>query len=317
MKINLTTILTIAILIVTALTPLFANPGDLYASDDSLVGSIRKYAPDGTETIFASGLRRPRGLAFDRFGNLYASTLDTSAPGDYQGRILKFAPDGSYTTFASGLLGPEQIVFDRAGNLFAVSAGNINAPGLGGLVYKIARDGTVTTFTNIGNSTEQHQFFGAAFNYKGNLFVADDIANVIYMMTNTAKISIFASVNTPVGLAFGSAGDLYTSDYADGTIIKITPDGSQSTFAMGLGDTRGLAFDAYGNLFVAGHGSNNIYEIAPDGTVSTFATGLVVPQFLAFEPIFPPPPPAPTPAHPTPPPVAAIPSTHPGAPAEP
>ena len=33
-------------------------------------------------------------------------------------------------------------------------------------------------------------------------------------------------------------------------ILKFTPDGMQSTFAMNLTNPRGLAFDRSGNLFV-------------------------------------------------------------------
>ncbi len=50
--------------LLAALIPIgaHANPGDLYATDNS---SIRRYAPDGSASIFASGMPRPRGLAFD------------------------------------------------------------------------------------------------------------------------------------------------------------------------------------------------------------------------------------------------------------
>ncbi len=81
--------------LLAALIPIgaHANPGDLYATDNS---SIRIYAPDGSASIFASGLPRPRGLAFDGSGNLFVATLDTSTTfHDGKGQILKFGSDGT------------------------------------------------------------------------------------------------------------------------------------------------------------------------------------------------------------------------------
>ena len=64
-------------------------------------GSIFEYTLAGTQTIFASGLARPRGLAFDGIGNFFvATTFDT--PGDgFHGRILKFTPRGKLSTLGN------------------------------------------------------------------------------------------------------------------------------------------------------------------------------------------------------------------------
>jgi len=72
-------------------TEIQGNPG---GGDTILV-----FAPDGTESTFASGLDEPRGLAFDSAGNLFVAEVPALTTGD----ILKFAPDGTFTVFASGL----------------------------------------------------------------------------------------------------------------------------------------------------------------------------------------------------------------------
>src|SRR5947199_252374 len=88
-------------------------PGDLFASDN-LDGTIYKFAPDGTWSIFATGLNAPQGLAFDSAGNLF----EAEYAGDIQnGTIYKFAPDGTRSTFATGLNAPQGLAFDSAGNL--------------------------------------------------------------------------------------------------------------------------------------------------------------------------------------------------------
>lgn len=260
-----------------------ANPGDLYVSDNT---SIHKFAPDGTHTIFAATPYRPRGLAFDKFGNLFVSTLHT-APFDGQGRIITFAPNGAFTLFLAGLHSPEGIAFHKAaGNLFDTDndvsgGGTFNQS----IIQRITPNGSAKTLAKAIDSDFSHLFFDAAFDSEHNLFVADAFANAVLMITPSGKIAYFATVNNPDGLAFDSNGNLFVSDQAGSAIIKITPDGSQSTFATNVGGPRGLAFDAQGNLFAAGHDDNNVYKIAPDGTVSVFAIGLNVPQFLAFEPL--------------------------------
>src|SRR5438034_7833304 len=58
-------------------------------------GSISEYTPDGMQSTFASDLARPRGLAFDSSGNLFAAVNRHGPPTpQFQGRILKFPPLG-------------------------------------------------------------------------------------------------------------------------------------------------------------------------------------------------------------------------------
>ena len=283
--------------LLTALIPIgaHANPGDLYATDNS---SIRVYAPDGSASIFASGLLRPRGLAFDSFGNLFVATLDTATRFDGRGQILKFAPDGTVTVFAAGagLKSPEGLAFDQVGNLYVTSvyfgSSIFHSP------LSNAGEGRVIKITPSGDRrvlnldpTTYHENFGVAVDERKNVFVADNLQETIYKITTDRGISRFVSFSfprLPIGLAFDVAGNLYASDTdpfdVEGNITKIAPDGTQTPFVSGLGGLLGLAFDPNGNLFAAGHGNNVIYKITPDGSVSIFASGLNVPQFLAVEP---------------------------------
>src|SRR5205807_7797603 len=66
------------------------------------------------------------------------------------------------------------------------------------------------------------------------------------------------------------------------TIIRIPPDGTQSTFAtLKTSQLIGLAFDGAGNLFVSI--GLSIVKIAPNGTQSTFASQLHGAWPLAFD----------------------------------
>jgi sugar lactone lactonase YvrE len=115
-------------------------------------------------------------------------------------------------------------------------------------------------------------------------------AGFIYQYTPAGAQSTFLSgLNRPRGLAFHSAGDLFlatnTSDangVIHGTIVRIAPDGTTTTFATGFGDNvflEQLAFDSAGNIFVNSSNianpdaiSGTVFKILPDGTVITFGT---------------------------------------------
>ncbi|HTR42737.1 MAG TPA: SMP-30/gluconolactonase/LRE family protein [Pseudomonadales bacterium] len=60
---------------------------------------------------------------------------------------------------------------------------------------------------------------------------------------------------------------------SNGSVIEITPDRTQSTFASGLSELTALAFNSAGNLFVAsdGEGSRIIYQYTPAGAQTPFS----------------------------------------------
>lgn len=91
----------------------FDSTGNLFATVvGEIIGSaghgqILEFTPDGTATVFASGLVSPLGLAFDGAGNLFVSDSGS-------GQILEFTPDGDMSVFASGLSRPTFLAFGPA-----------------------------------------------------------------------------------------------------------------------------------------------------------------------------------------------------------
>jgi sugar lactone lactonase YvrE len=121
---------------------------------------------------------------------------------------------------------------------------------------------------------------GLAFDTTGNLFVAIVANGTIQKITPAHTLTTFASgLSAPDGIAFDSAGNLFVGTSTG--IVKITPSGAKSTFANDRGDA--LAFDHAGNLFASDGGLGNIYKFAPDGGKSTFASGLNDPAGIAFD----------------------------------
>jgi len=298
--------------------------GDLFVSiggdGTNGVGLIYKYSPDGVQSIFASGLSNPRGLAFDRLGNLFvANTTYDDVTQTYQGTIIKITPAGVQSLFAMvpGDHFFEGLAFDRQGNLYLASRDqnqDFHGPST---IYKFTSDGVRSTFGTI-----PYLVFGLAFDTAGDLFAADagpvDIPNsaAIYKFTPDGTRSLFAGQTAfgdhygPVGLAFDRFGSLFVSiqtSMAAGndTILKFTPDGTGTPFAIGLDFPRGLAFDRSGNLDVAEMGAfappGDVLRFTPDGSRAVVASDLDYPQFVALQ-LVPTPPPHPTPPpRPTPP----------------
>jgi sugar lactone lactonase YvrE len=271
-------------------------------------GSIFEYTPTGVQSLFASELSEPRGMAFDQFGNLFVANTTFDEPSQtFQASIVKITPDGVQSTFATfdGNLFGEGVVFDRAGNLF-VGVTDGNAPPGPSTIYKFTPDGTQSMFGSfpgwsIGN---------LVFDSLGNLFAADAWFQLIHKFAPDGTRSVFIDSSAfepftgPVGLAFDRFGNLFTSTQAatpagTDTILKFTPNGVETTFATDLDWPRGLAFDRRGNLFVAERGAfappGDVLKFTPDGNRTVFAPDLDDPQFLVFQPATPRPRPTPHP----------------------
>jgi len=107
------------------------------------------------------------------------------------------------------------------------------------------------------------------------VYVSNTSAGTITQIAPNGNMSIFASgLNSPEGLAFDSAGNLFVADAGDGTISEIGSSGNVSTFMSGLNSPAALAFDPDGNLYVETLGDQTISKIDSGGNVSIFATGI-------------------------------------------
>ena len=269
-------------------------PGDLFASVNGgfsgiAVGSIYQYTPDGVQSTFASGLIRPRGLAFDSKGNLFVASAICVGNKCEAARptVLKFTPDGTQTVFATMPVpyAAEGLAIDRFDNVFVLAFKPFNIS----TIYKFAPDGRGGPFGFL-NHYPGTEGFGLAFDSAGNLFVADASAQTIYDFAPNGTRSIFVgpeafgSLGGPIGLAFDQSGNLFVStvDLNDvGELLEFTPSRVETMFAVGLNAPRGLAFDGAGNLFVAeipAFTTGDILKFTPDGASSVLHPGSAIRQ---------------------------------------
>jgi hypothetical protein len=244
----------------------FDAADNLFAADKH---SVCKYTPDGTKSTFATGLKEPLGLCFDRKGNFFV--LDGLAP---TSSILKFTPDGKRTTFATRISFVAMAV-DSSNNLFVSQ---------GGSIYKFTPEGAKSTFVSgLGNAID------LAFDGAGNLFVVDQamkdrVGRSIVKIKSDGTNSTFATgLKDPSSLAVDAAGNVYVAvvpadDASSRAILKFSPDGIQSTFTSALGAyaTLGLAFERAGNVFALN--DHGILKFDSSGTPTTFASDWISPD---------------------------------------
>lgn len=150
-------------------------------------------------------------------------------------------------------------------------------------IVEFATGGTSTTFsTSVSYPTM------LAFDRAGNLYCSSEVYGNIYKFANTDGVlssspTIFASgLRVPEGLAFDDDGDLFVVSFGSASIVRITPDGTQTTFASGLRRPIGIAIDTSQNVYVSDQGADSIYKYTPDGAQSTFATGIPGPVGITF-----------------------------------
>jgi len=186
-----------------------------------------------------------------------------SVPGGASHTIRKVTPTGAVTTLA-GLAGssgsadgtgstarflePHSLAVDAMGNVFVADTFNST-------IRKVTPEGVVTTIAGRAGAVGSANGLGSA-----------------------------ARFSDPQGIAVDHDGNIYVSDTDNGTIRKVTPDGTNwmvSTLAGLAGSQasvdgtnsrarfvgpKGCGLDSAGNLYVADNDGSTIRKVTPVGT---------------------------------------------------
>lgn len=109
------------------------------------------------------------------------------------------------------------------------------------------------------------------FDPTGTLFVADFGGDAIVSFTSALapKGSIHVP-GSPVGLAVGPTGNVYTTLYPSGDVLTFDSAGNQiSPTIPGPGTVTYVAVDAKGKIYVTDSGTNTVHTYKSDGTPTT------------------------------------------------
>lgn len=137
-----------------------------------------------------------------------------------------------------------------------------------------------------------HPVANPALDHEGNIYATfsgsrgQKVPVAIFKIDTSYVIKPFvAEMMNATAIAFDRAGQMYVSSRHDGTVYKVAPNGTMSSYAEGMGVATGIAFDREENLYV-GDRSGTIFKIARDRQIFVFATlePSVSAYHLAFDP---------------------------------
>ena len=246
----------------------FARAGNVYVSDSSS-GAILQFDSSGTESVFASGLNNPAGVAFGNNGDLYAADSGN-------GTILQFDRSGNGSVFASGLSNPTGLAFDGSGNLYVANSGA----------------GTILQFNSSGNGSVFASGLNLpaylAFGNNGNLYASTPHA-IEAFDADGDQTTVFNSLNSIYGLAFDNTGNLFAGLQNVGSVVGLNGGG----IAFGnpfTANPMGLAFDGDNNLYVTLGGVIEKFDsyggtaqLVHDTNACIFASGLNDADYIAIQ----------------------------------
>ena len=200
---------------------------------------------------------------------------------------------------------PQGVTFDASGNLWVIDGGTVAA---GGTMAPALFEFTAAQLNNLGSNnapmpavTINSKLFAfpqqAVFDPNGDLWLSDNGANAIYVLTPQELSSSSANVapavtiasnpafNGPLGIVFDTVGDLYIANNATTTIFKfnsstlpthpgsytLTPSATLSDDGNGsIQAPWALVFDAAGDLWSSNaNAPNTIVEFTPSQLTMT------------------------------------------------
>src|SRR5271157_784774 len=123
-----------------------------------------------------------------------------------------------------------------------------------------------------------HPVTNPALDREGNIYVTfsgsrgQKVPVSIFKIDTSYNVKPFlADLMNATSIAFDRGGQMYVSSRHDGTVYRVAPNGTMSSYAEGMGVATGIAFDRAANLYV-GDRSGTIFKIAPDRQIFVFAT---------------------------------------------
>jgi hypothetical protein len=128
---------------------------------------------------------------------------------------------------------------------------------------------------------------GVAVDSAGDVIIADFGNNrVLKVAPNGTQTTVASELNGPDAVAVDSAGDIFIADKIDSRILEVTPTGIQTTVGRNVDVPDGVAVDGAGDVFIAESGNDQILKVTP-GLPVTVSLGTTVVTPPATPPVTP------------------------------
>lgn len=242
--------------------PLYNFPLYVTSSD----GSIYKFNKDATQEVFVSGLNDPRGLAIDKYQNLYVAEYGAS-------RVVKYNLTTKVgTTIASSLIQPTSIAVDSFGDVYVTQEGAAARN-----IMRIKDLKIIQTYAT-GPSA-------IAFGVNDIMLVG--LYSAAQVLWGGLASSPSDTVQEPVMITTDANGRTYVAE-GTATNAKVyryhqsEPSG-KTVVADNLSGATGIAVDSVGNIYIAEPGASRI-SLVTFKNEFFFWKSIVQPQQMAFTP---------------------------------
>ncbi len=114
----------------------------------------------------------------------------------------------------------------------------------------------------------------------GDLYASDLLTNSIVVYKPNGSFSTFGAgftLNSPQGMTFDQAGNLFVADGGSGNVYEYSPDGmTRTTVASGLSFPVGVALNGF-DLLVSESTGDQVTRVAPGGAQSVFPVPVTAP----------------------------------------
>lgn len=243
-------------------SPLYNFP--LYVTSSN--GSIYKFEKDGTSVVFTSGLSDPRGLAIDKFQNLYVAEYGNN-------RVIKYnLTSGASTVVIDSLSEPTSVAVDSFGDVYVTQEGATARN-----IIRVKDREIIRTFTASPSAI--------AFGVNDLLLVGLFESSKVFWGGQTNSPS--DTVLEPIMIATDANGRVFVAQgtSSNAKVFRYHQDApnGKTVVADGLNGASGIAVDPVGNIYIAEPGSSRIALADIDGNFYFWAS-VPQPQQLAFTP---------------------------------
>ncbi|MFL6845895.1 MAG: hypothetical protein ACJ8ER_13570 [Allosphingosinicella sp.] len=217
--------------------------GRLYVADEG-GSAVRAWRPGSKPSTLAdakAGLASPEDIVRDSAGNIYFTD-------DTRGGLWRTDPLGWTTAIVApnhGLPSTEGLGLSPSGNLIVG-----DAPGH--RVVEVTPTGAMSVLIDKGIAKPE----SFAFDDRGDLYIADNRENVLYLRTVDGKLHRVIADRagfSPESIRYANE-TLFITDSDNGKLYRYTPDDGLNVIALFGGtfaNIQGIAADPAGNLYVS------------------------------------------------------------------